>query len=309
MKLLQILLLIIVPTVAQAAAFGGGIKDTKDPAFRGGGLQDQLFASSVRLQAIMRMVQLDTDSPAPAPSPTPNPDDGGSKPAVGHSRRCICRGTGLITTPDGVAKMTCPGRRGDLPEASDMADLPSGFMVLPTTKAAGPQDEPVCEKDNCPTGIAKTAPATFAAAPAVEGRQIVIATKEPCVYCKPAHEVERKLRELGFPCGAEADAKVRLLDLAQHPAEFRKYDITSTPTILILDDDKVRSRLVGQIACTMTDDAIGKLFTSAAVTPAMTAPTQVMPAQPQPVRQFMMTTPKTYAPMPTYSSRRMRRVR
>ena len=313
---------------------------TVDAAFRGGGpsralsgglieKDNELFASSVKLQAIMLMIQIENDvavNPAPDPAPAPEPDIDPSKPAIGHNRRCQCRGTGLISTPDGVGRMTCPGRRSnDVGIAGDdgvemaQAIFPASLDIeYPSVVPALPRGVCLDGDDSClAVASAVPAPATFAAAAAPVGRQVVIATKEPCDYCAPAHEVEAKLRTMGFKVGPDTNSQVRLLDLARNGADFSKYQITHTPTILVLDNDKVRGRLVGSIACKLTDEALGKLFESQPVasktlaTPVMASAMQPPPTReptPAPVRGQFIMAPKTYAPMPThYSSRRIRR--
>jgi thiol-disulfide isomerase/thioredoxin len=177
------------------------------------------------------------DDGQPRPD-VPKPDDVAPPDNKPHDATCKCGGTGKLRTGDGLSEFPCP-----------------------------------CDaRCKC-----KRRGAAAAEAQRGKPRQVVVLTASWCLPCQPVKETVKKLKDAGWDVSDTDTAQIRLVDPEMQPALAQSLGVEAVPTVLVLQDGKVVSRLTGLAASSLTTFAIGDMYTGK-VTPT-TAPPDVQPQQ------------------------------
>ena len=172
-----------------------------------------------------------TDDGLPGPD-VPKPDDVSPPDNKPHDSTCKCGGTGKLRTGDGLHEFPCP-----------------------------------CDS-RCKC---KRRGSTAAEATPVKPRQVVVLTANWCLTCGPVKETVKKLKDAGWYVSDTETAQIRLVDPEMQPALAQSLGVEAIPTVLVLQDGKVVSRLTGQMAAALSTFAIGDMYTGK-VTPVSTPP-------------------------------------
>ena len=177
-----------------------------------------------------------SDDSLPGPD-VPQPDDVAPPDNKPHDSTCKCGGTGKLRTGDGLHEFPCP-----------------------------------CDaRCKC-----KRLGAAAAETPRGKSRQVVVLTASWCLPCGPVKETVKKLKDAGWDVSDTDTAQIRLVDPEMQPALAQSLGVESIPTVLVLQEGKVVSRLTGLAASSLSTFAIGDMYTGKAT------PTTALPAaQPQ----------------------------
>ena len=84
--------------------------------------------------------------------------------------------------------------------------------------------------------------------------KILIFTSKTCTHCRKLIKI---LEDKGV--AAQLNADMQVLDISDNKELTKKYDITAVPTTVILYNDEIKNKLVGNISKNMLDMEIQRL--------------------------------------------------